>query len=89
LTLTGQRGDGTHRKMHDRLSGEEPLNRNPARDWPAGAADLVPLPAAGSEPEPARRFSPLVALIVLTLLSFGTWAAIWAAVASLASLGTK
>jgi len=59
------------------------LNSSPASERPSGSAGVAPLSVEGSRPEPVRRFSPLASLIVLTLLSLGTWAAIWAAVASL------
>jgi hypothetical protein len=69
--------------MQGRPAGEKPLNSNPASERPAGGAGVAPLSAEGSRPEAVRRFSPLASLIVLTLLSLGTWAAIWAAIASL------
>jgi hypothetical protein len=59
------------------------LNRNPAPDCRTRKASMVPLSAEGSAAEQVRRFSPLAALVVLTLLSLGTWLAIWAAVTSL------
>jgi hypothetical protein len=59
------------------------LNSNPASDCPARGAGLALRSTEELSPEPVRRFSPLASLVVLTLLSLGTWAAIWAAVASL------
>ncbi len=58
------------------------MNSNPASDDPAGV-DRRPFPAEGYAHKPGGRFSPLASLIMVTLLSLGTWAAIWAAVASL------
>jgi hypothetical protein len=62
-----------------------PLNSNSASDRPARAAGAVPFATAGYMGEPVRRLSPLASLVVLTLLSLGGWAAIWATVFSLAS----
>jgi hypothetical protein len=59
------------------------VNSSCACHDPAEADDLAPPRAGASVRQPGRRFSPLAALIVLTLLSLGSWAAIWAAVASL------
>lgn len=59
------------------------MHANSAFDRAAGADDVAPLSAIRSNLKPARRLSPLVSLITVVLLSLATWAAIWAAVASL------
>ncbi len=69
--------------MHGRALGEEPLRSNFASDRAGDAANVVPFSAAASNPEPARRLSPLASLIAVVLLSLATWAAIGAAVGSL------
>jgi hypothetical protein len=63
------------------------LHSNPVSHSAAGAVEVALRsaedPAEASYAEPARRFSPLASLIVVALLSLGSWAAIWAAATSL------
>ncbi len=66
-----------------RQSGERPLHSNPVSDYATVAAEVAQRGAEELYPEPIRRFSPLASLIVLALLSLGSWAAILAAVASM------
>ena len=59
------------------------MTSNPVSDYTTGAVEVALRSGEESHLEPVRRFSPLAALIMVVLLSLGSWAAICAVVASL------
>lgn len=59
------------------------MHSNPVSDYATVPAEVALRAAEEPYPEPVQRFSPLASLLILALLSLGSWAAIWAVVASL------
>jgi hypothetical protein len=59
------------------------MHSNPASDRAHPAHGIALFTAETAQPEPIRRLSPLASMLVVALLSLGSWGAIWAIAAIL------
>ena len=83
LTTDGPASDSSRHTLSGRKFGEEPLNSSPASDPAPGAAEMALLVADEPALQTVYRVSPRASLLVLLLLSLGSWAAICAVAAAL------